>query len=195
MKIKKAITHEFYNEELEMLDADVVIHEHILDKTKLNEREIMQAKRMYIFYKATSIAFLLIAFALLCVALVAICNEANNIYSKIIGVPSFLCCFCIVMNNMSGDMFDKYTALVNNFFADEVKAVEEQNAALEDKYNNSQEEHISERPLVDVIAELMTFPTEIVYPLLIKVIEKYQEKYGEEIVKRLGGYIVGEKND
>lgn len=34
MKIKKAILHEFYNEELEMLDSDVVIHEHILDKTK-----------------------------------------------------------------------------------------------------------------------------------------------------------------
>lgn len=137
MKIKKAITHEFYNEELNMLDADVVIHEHILDKTKPNERKIMQAKRMYIFYKATSIAFLLIAFALLCVSIVAICNEANNIYSKIIGVPSFLCCFCIVMNNTSGDMFDKYTALVNNFFADEVKAVDAENEALEEIWGRS----------------------------------------------------------
>lgn len=195
MKIKKAILHEFYNEELEMLDSDVVIHEHILDKTKPNERKIMRAKSLYIFYKVASITVLPIAIISLFVTLCVLHTLSDIVARQAVSINSSLCYLGIILNYICSNMYYKYDALVEDFFSDEVKAVEEQNAALEDKYNNNQEEPTTERPLVDVIAELMTFPTNIVYPLLIKVIEKYQEKYGEEVVKQLGGYIARDKND
>lgn len=179
MKIKKSILHEFYNEELEMLDSDVVIHEHILDKTKPNERKIMRAKMLYVFYKVASIAFLLAAFTLLVAYIAAICSETNNIFPKFVGAPSLLCCFCIILNNVSGDMFDKYAALVNNFFADEVKAVEKKNKEIEDKYNGAEEKETFKKELGEWVSTLLCYPPDIMYEMIVKFVKEHEDKRQE----------------
>lgn len=174
MKIKKAILHEFYNEELEMLDSDVVIHEHILDKTKPNERKIMRAKSLYIFYKVASITVLPIALISLFVTLCVLPTLSDIVARQAVSINSSLCYLGIILNYICSNMYHKYDALVEDFFSDEVKAVEKKNKEIEDKYNRAEEKETLKKEFGEWVSTLLCYPPDIMYEMIVKFVKEHE---------------------
>lgn len=176
MKIKKAILHEFYNEELEMLDSDVVIHEHVLDKTKPDELEIITVRRLQI----SSIIISIILYILGTVCPILLCayayNEPNIVMIRDICMIPLYYGIGYIMYYLFNKFSDEYDKLVNNFFADEVKEVEKKNTEIVDKYNGTEEKETFKKEFGEWVSTLLCYPPDIMYEMIVKFVKEHEDR-------------------
>ena len=72
--------------------------------------------------------------------------------------------------------FDSYDKLVNNFSADEVKAVEKKNKEIEDKYNGAEEKETFKKEFGEWVSTLLCYPPDIMYEMIVKFVKEHGGK-------------------
>ena len=72
--------------------------------------------------------------------------------------------------------FDSYDKLVNNFSADEVKAVEKKNKEIEDKYNGAEEKETFKKEFGEWVSTLLCYPPDIMYEMIVKFVKEHEGK-------------------